>query len=257
MRFERFNQPCIEVGQGGADFVCKPVGRIAVGFQQVPYPEDHLRAIGCEFVDFVAGSPGQVRHGRKLIGVRQGAVDARDAALQPVGRKFAKHRHDQNENGPANQEHGSHSGLQCPCRIDLMCDQQPSIRSKPGRTRVRTGTMAYRDHAPLRDRRIEIRPGFQIAGEADPVCAHKQIVRRSPVGGPQCQAILDPPHQIRFPAAGVDIGQTGKIDIDSLASAFVQRGIHRSLRHQPEPQHRKGRQQSGGGDQPRKNGTCR
>ena len=38
--------------------------------------------------------------------------DARDAALQPVGRKFAKHRHDQNENGPANQKHGSHSGLQ-------------------------------------------------------------------------------------------------------------------------------------------------
>ena len=42
----------------GADFVCEPVGRIAVGFQQVPYPEDHLRAIGCEFVDFVAGSSG-------------------------------------------------------------------------------------------------------------------------------------------------------------------------------------------------------
>ena len=38
--------------------------------------------------------------------------DARNAALQPVGRKFAKHRHDQNENGPANQKHGSHSGLQ-------------------------------------------------------------------------------------------------------------------------------------------------
>ena len=38
--------------------------------------------------------------------------DARDAALQPVGRKFAKHCHDQNENGPANQKHGSHFGLQ-------------------------------------------------------------------------------------------------------------------------------------------------
>ena len=74
---------------------------------------------------------------------------------------------------------------------------------------------------------------------------------------PQCQAILDPPHQIRFPAAGIDIGQTGKIDIDRLTRTFVQRGIYRSLRHQPEPQHRKGRQQGGGGDQPGKNGTCR
>ena len=51
--------------------------------------------------------------------------------------------------------------------------------------------------------------------------------------------------------------KAGKIDIDRLTRTFVQRGIHRSLRHQPEPQHREGRQQGGGGDQPGKNGTCR
>src|SRR5690606_25878378 len=97
----------------------------------------------------------------------------------------------------------------------------------------------------------------QIAGDSHTSIVSQQIVRCAAVDRSYGKPIPDSPDQLSPPAARVNVGQAGEVEVDSLAGRYLERSANRTVGQNPQPAQHHDRQADREENQARKYGPSR
>ena len=206
-----------------------------MGLRQVRGLRQRVGAVAGQFADLVAHAlVGGERGDGVGLAFAKGLVEPLDPPVEAARREPAEQGDAGDRRQPGKQETEREPTQQRGCRPVLSRHQQAQVRAELGRPGLGLDPAGKRDPAAFGYARVDPRPGVKIACQPRAARAEQEVVRAVSVAGREFQPVADPRDQFALPAAGMDIGEPGQVDVDRPFQRRCATRLHRPVRQRPQ-----------------------